>query len=111
MLEVEELKIVAIGDEDAVAGFKLAGVSEGKVAKTPEEVEAALKEAARDEEVAVVIITEDVASKAPSLLQELYLRPRPAIVEVPSKSGAVEEREDPIRELLRRAIGVEVSVG
>ena len=106
------MKVVVVGDEDAVAGLKLAGVSEGRVVKTPREAEEALREAVRDEDLAVLLITDDVASMVPSLVQELYLRPRPAVVEVPSKKGVErEEREDPIRELLRRAIGVEVSVG
>jgi len=104
------LKIAVIGDEDTVAGFKLAGVSQGWVARTPSEVEAALREAERDEEVAIIIITEEAASMAKHKLQEMYLKPRPAIVEVPSKKGAAEVKEDPIRELLRRAIGIEVTV-
>ena len=105
------MKVVVVGDEDAVAGLKLAGVSEGRVVKTPSEAEEVLREVVRDEDVAVLVITEDVAAMASQLVQELYLRPRPAVVEVPSRRGAEEEREDPIRELLRRAIGVEVSVG
>ncbi|MEM4699411.1 MAG: V-type ATP synthase subunit F [Candidatus Nezhaarchaeales archaeon] len=104
------MKIVVVGDENAVAGFKLAGVSEGKVVKTPDEAEKVLKELARDEEVAVLIVTEEVISMASSLVQELYLRPRPVIVSIPSHRGVETKREDPIRSLLRRAIGVEVFV-
>ncbi|MCX8204222.1 MAG: V-type ATP synthase subunit F [Candidatus Nezhaarchaeota archaeon] len=105
------MKIVVVGDEDAVAGFKLAGVSDGRVVRTPSEAEEVLKELVRDEEVAVLMVTEEVASMADSLVRELYLKPRPVIVKIPSRKGVEVKKEDPIRELLRRAIGVEVSVG
>lgn len=104
------MKIVVIGDEDAVAGLKLAGVTEGRIVKTPSEAEKAILEAVRDDEVAILVITEDVASMVRPLVQELYLKPRPAVVEIPPRKWIGEEREDPIRELLRRAIGVEVEV-
>lgn len=104
------MKMVVIGDENAVAGFRLAGVSEGKIVKTPDEAEKVLKELARDEEVAVLIITEEVASMASSIVQELYLKPKPVIVSIPSHREVKTKREDPIRGLLRRAIGVEVFV-
>lgn len=104
------MKVVVVGDEDAVTGLRLAGVSEGRVVKAPEEAERVLREVARDEDVAVLVVTEDVASMAPSVLHELYLKPKPAVVEIPSKRPRGERREDPIRELLRRAVGVEVVV-
>ena len=104
------MKIAVIGDEDTVAGFKLAGVPMGRVANTPSEVEEALREVERDEDVAIVIITEEAASMARQALQEMYLRPRPAIVEVPSKRTLGRPREDPMRGLLKRAIGVEVAI-
>jgi len=104
------VKIVVVGDEDAVAGLRLAGVTQGRIVKTPSEAERAIREAVSDEEVAVLVLTEDVASMVRPLVQELYLKPRPVVVEVPPRKWAREEREDPIRELLRRAIGVEVEV-
>lgn len=104
------MKVVVVGDEDAVAGFKLAGVSDGRIAKTPDEAEKVLKELARDEGVAVLIVTEEVASMASHFIRELYLRPKPVVVEIPSHRETAVKREDPIKELLRRAIGVEVFV-
>jgi len=103
------LKIIVLGDEDTVAGFKLAGVNEGYVVKTSREVEEVVTKALKDEEVAIIVATEEAIDLAPQAFQSIYTRPRPAIVEIPTKMGS-KRKVDPIRELIRRAIGVEVRV-
>lgn len=103
------MKVIVVGDEDTVVGFKLAGVNEGYVVKTGREVEEVVTKALRDEEVAVMIVTEEVVDLAPQAFEQLYAKPRPVVVEVPTKAGS-KRVVDPIRELIRRAIGVEVRV-
>lgn len=103
------MKIIVLGDEDTVAGFKLAGANEGYVVKTSSEVEEVVEKAVKDEEVAIIIATEEAIDLAPQAFEPIYTKPRPVVVEVPTKTGS-KRKIDPIRELIRRAIGVEVRV-
>lgn len=96
------MKIGAIGDKDTVLGFALAGVKHLRTVETREESKAAFDELL-NEDLGVIIITDSIAEllrKEIDRLQSVY----PVIVEVPSKHRVM--REDPINELIKRAIGV-----
>ncbi len=103
------MKIVVIGDSTTVTGFRLAGVKKGYVAEEVEDAKKVLNEVARDSEVSLIILTERLAQE---LRKEIsYLtesRVTPLIVEIPDKFGPIEGKVDPIKELVRKAVGVEI---
>lgn len=76
------MKFRCIGDEDAVRGFRLAGV-EGRVVSDAAGALAALDEAAAAPDCAVLIVTRAAAALARARVDEIRLeRPRPLIVEI-----------------------------
>lgn len=102
----EDMKIAAIGDPDTVALFKLAGVSRAVVADDPA---AQFDELVAADDIGVIIMTERIADSIMKKITQVRLqRELPVIVEVPDKRGKMEEREDSIDTLIRRAVGVEI---
>ena len=105
------MKIGVIGDQETVMGFGLAGVGQSYTVTTQEEAIEAFK-AATDEdlELGILIITEAIADW---LATELSFWRRqnmlfPIIVEIPDKTGP-KRRRDPIKRLIMRAVGVDIT--
>jgi len=85
------MEVVVIGEKNTITGFSLAGV---KRTYLPED--GMTERFAEDNRKAI----EDHQSSK---------RVTPIIVEVPDITGPIEREVDPIRELIRRAIGADVS--
>ncbi|AFL95135.1 V-type ATP synthase subunit F [Thermococcus cleftensis] len=100
------MKIAVLGDRDTALGFKLAGAHEVySFDDTPLELERLrnkLKELIERGDVGIILITERFAQKVE--LPEVTL---PIILQVPDKSGS-KFGEEAIKEIVRRAIGVEL---
>jgi|Deesub1362A_J573_1020465.scaffolds.fasta_scaffold02948_2 vacuolar-type H+-ATPase subunit F/Vma7 len=95
------MKIALIGDEDTIALFKLAGVN---ICYNSEEK---FNEAINDESIAILLITDEYAEKLRNkIIQHRLMKEMPIIIEIPGKRKM--EREDTIKKLIVRAIGVEV---
>ena len=76
------MKFYCIGDEDAVRGFRLAGV-DGRAVSGAAEAAEALETAAARAECGVVIITRSAAGLIRARVDEIKLeRTRPLIVEI-----------------------------
>ncbi len=101
-------KIAVIGDTDTVIGFRLAGILKATVSSDNTTTRRALNEYAQDQEVALVIINERLAEQVRNTIEEITTKPYPVIVEIPDKRGRLEEKENPLRRLVKRAIGVEL---
>ncbi len=101
------MEIVVIGDQDTVTGFRLAGVTRAYAAAEGKQV---LKNILADDRVGVVIMTERFAEANSQAVEEHKASKRmtPIVVEVPDVSGPIARETDPIRELIKRAIGTEV---
>lgn len=98
------MRIFVLGDEEAVLGFSLTGVS-GQVARTPPEVEDGLRQAVADRSIGILLITADAARLAREEVDRLrFAAAQPLILEVPSSQGI--SAEISIREFISRAIGV-----
>jgi len=96
------MEIHVIGDENTVTGFRLAGASRGHVVQNKEEAEKAFEEC---KESGVVIITEKFAEMIRSTIsEERFL---PLVIEIPDREGPI-EKEDPLRILMKQAIGVDI---
>ena len=99
------MKVLVIGQPEAVLGFSLAGVG-GRVATTAEEVNQALDEAQASKDVGIVLVTQDVAKLIPARMEHLKLRSTvPLIVEIPS-GGETLEAQESLGEIVLRAIGI-----
>ena len=103
----QRTKIVSIGDEETSLGFKLAGISE-VYTEEPEKASSLLRSKADDPELAVLIITEEVAKANQDLIRRIKLDPYPVIVEVPGKKAQYESAEDKVRALIKMALGIDI---
>ena len=103
------MKVSVIADRDSVMGFALAGIKDLYAVDNREEAKNALAEVMQNPDMGVVIITERYAL----YLQEDIRRWReekplyPLIVQIQDKKGEL-EREDPIRILIKRAVGLDI---
>ena len=103
-----ESSVAVIGDIDTVTGFKLGGVKKGYDVKTEEEAENALNEL-MDENISVIIITEKVADNIREYInKKVGSKTLPMVIEIPDKSGTSDRDSDPMSELIKRVIGVEM---
>ncbi|AEK73197.1 V-type ATP synthase subunit F [Thermococcus sp. 4557] len=100
------MKIAVLGDKDTALGFRLAGAHEVySFEDTPLEVERLrnkLRELIERGDVGIILITERFAQRVE--IPEVTL---PIILQVPDKSGS-RFGEEAIKEIVRRAIGVEL---
>lgn len=100
------MKIVLMGDMDTVLGFKLAGVHEaysfGENSLETERAKNKLKELIEREDIGIILITERLAERVE--IPEVKL---PIILQIPDKFGSI-YGEAQLREIVRKAIGVEI---
>lgn len=101
------MEIVVIGEQHTVTAFRLAGIR--RIYDT-EAGRSKLPELLKDETVGLLIITERFADEGRRIIEEHRSSKRrtPVIVEVPDINGPVERAVDPVRELIRRAIGANI---
>jgi len=101
------MKYSVIGDEDTVLGFGIVGVL-GKIAINEEETRRAFHELLEDKDVSIIIITERLADKIRTLVdQYLLTQSFPLIVEIPDRQGRLPGRPG-IKEMVNAAIGIKI---
>jgi len=103
------MNISVIGDHSTVTGFRLAGVNEGHEVDSGEDALPILKEKFKDREAGLIIITEQIYGEIEAEIKRLTeKRVTPMIVAIPDSKGFFEERMDPIRDLVKKAVGIEI---
>ncbi|MDI6860102.1 MAG: V-type ATP synthase subunit F [Methanocellales archaeon] len=104
------MHISIIGDPNTATGFKLAGVENVYEATDAASARDAMKELSNDENTAVIIITERLAEELRDTIGEIESKKdiAPIIVEIPDREGKIVREIDPLQELIKRAIGVEI---
>jgi len=101
------MKLLIIGNQDAVWGFALAGVR-GEIVTTTEELNRALDVALADKEIGIVLVTGDVADLARQRVDMLRVRSAvPLVVEIPGPEGPRSDQLS-LSEMIRRTIGVRI---
>lgn len=101
------MKYSVIGDEDTVLGFGIVGVL-GKIATNEEETRRAFQELLEDQDVSIIIITERLADKIRTVVdQYLLTQSFPLIVEIPDRQGRLPGRPG-IKEMVNAAIGIKI---
>ncbi len=102
------MTIAVMADPDTVTGFMLGGIKEGYPVKGAEEAEKKIEELVK-KDFSIIITTEKIGDEIRSTIDRLTgEHALPMIIEIPDKTGPSERATDPIRELIRRVIGVEM---
>jgi V/A-type H+/Na+-transporting ATPase subunit F len=101
-------KIAVLADQDTVTGFMLGGIKEGHPVKNMEEAGEKLEELIKTD-FSIIITTEKIGDEFRTNIDKLTSeRALPMIIEIPDKTGSIERESDPLRELIKRVIGVEM---
>ncbi len=102
------MKYFLISDNtDTVTGMRLAGI-EGVIAHTEQEVRYHIEQTCKNEDIAILLITEHLVPKCPELIYDIKLnRRKPLIVEIPDRHGSGRS-SDSVLNYVRDAIGVKV---
>ena len=96
----------AIGNEDAVLGFRCAGIP-GRAVTTAGEMRDALK-FAREQKAGIVIVTEAAADLAAAEIETLRFEEElPMVVQIPGAQGPLPGRRT-LSAMIREAIGIKV---
>lgn len=99
-------EIAFIGDADSVLGFRALGVE----TIVPENTDEARKQFERlvKQKTSVIMITEKMMDCLQEQIEEVVHMAIPAVVVLPGITGTMKRGEDTIRELIIRAVGVDL---
>jgi V/A-type H+-transporting ATPase subunit F len=101
------MKVLVIGNPEAVQGFSLVGVH-GQAASSAEEVNRALDTALADKDIGIILVTMDVSRLIESRMDRLKLRSTiPLVVEIPGPEG-VSPDQPSLSDIVLRAIGIKI---
>ncbi len=103
------MKIVAVADEDTVTGLKLAGIDEGYVS-TDDDARSIFLSLSERKDIGLIITTERIAGSASvrSIITQITEKEFPIVVELQDKHGPMTREIDPIKALVKRAVGVDL---
>ena len=91
-------QIAVMADQDTVTGFRLGGIKKGYPVQNMEEADKTLRELVK-KDFSIIRSTIDKFTKTSAL---------PMIIEIPDKTGSIRRESDPMSELIKRVIGVEM---
>jgi V/A-type H+-transporting ATPase subunit F len=101
------MKILVIGNQEAVLGFSLVGV-QGQTVKSAPDANQALDNAMANPDVGIVLVTEDIAELIEARMEQLKLRSTiPLVVEIPGPGGMKPDRPS-LNNIVLQAIGVKL---
>ncbi|WP_048055509.1 V-type ATP synthase subunit F [Methanotorris igneus] len=98
------MKIGVVGDRDTAIGFRLAGLVDVYEVNNKEEAAKAIKELAEREDIGLIITTERIGEEIRDVINSV----EKVVVEIPDKNGPIVREHDPIRTLVRKAVGVDM---
>jgi V/A-type H+-transporting ATPase subunit F len=97
-----------MAEKDTVTGFRLGGIKEGYPVKNMEEAGKVLEDLVK-RNFSVIITTEKIGIEFKDTINKLTNeRALPMVIEIPDKSGSIKRESDPMNELIKRVIGVEM---
>lgn len=100
------MSVFAIGDKDTVLGITIAG-GNGAVAESADAAASALDAALERDDLALILVTRDVAEPMRERMNRLRMTSlHPIVMEIPGKSLQPSRRS--LDELVKRAIGLSV---
>ncbi len=110
MSATERNIIATVTDDITALGMKLAGIGEVVALKDGEKANDYISKLANDPSIAVIIVTERIGEENRLLLNRITQRPWPVIVEIPGPEGKIERASSTLKDLVRRALGIEMDV-
>jgi len=100
------MSIYVIGDQDTVLGFRLVG-AQGKVVESVDQAREELNRLLKDREARLLLITREWAAEMRDQVNHLKITSlQPIVLEIPGKEP--ESLAEPLRDLVRRAVGIKV---
>jgi len=103
-------KIAAIGEEDAVLGFKALGIEVYPV-DGPDATVTILNRLMNDQGYGIVFVSESMADRVEELMAEIGSRPLPSLVYIPGSKGSQGFAMQRIRKIIERAVGADILSG
>jgi V/A-type H+-transporting ATPase subunit F len=98
------MKIAVVGDLDMTMGFRLAGLVDIYEVKSADEAIEAIKELDGRSDIGLIITSERIGEEIRDKISGL----KKFIVEVPDKNGKIAREHDPVKVLVRKAVGIEL---
>jgi V/A-type H+-transporting ATPase subunit F len=101
------MKMMVIGNPEAIRGFSLVGVN-GRPVEDAEAMNQALDESLAAKDVGIILVTEDAAELVRTRMDHLMLHSTvPLVVEIPAPEGSRPDRPS-LSEVVFKAIGVKL---
>jgi V/A-type H+/Na+-transporting ATPase subunit F len=101
------MKLLVIGQPDAVLGFSLVGVH-GQPVTSATEASQALESALSDPETGIILVTEDIANLIAPRMDQLMLHATVPLVVVMPPPGGSAPGWPSLSEMVRRAVGMKI---
>ena len=108
--QISKNKIYVLSDEMTALGLKLSGIGNTIQIDNPTDAGKYLVTLAKDERVAIIIVTENIASANSELIIKISTKPWPVIVEIPGPEGLKKKKESAIQSLVKNALGVDFEI-
>jgi vacuolar-type H+-ATPase subunit F/Vma7 len=102
------MKIAFILDKSSATCFKLAGIKEVYSANNAEEAEKKVNELLQDPDLLAIVIIDHLFRQIPTTIESIERRRRPILLSIPGTKGPFPIEPDPLAELIRRKVGIEV---
>ncbi|NHJ33442.1 MAG: V-type ATP synthase subunit F [Asgard group archaeon] len=109
---MKTMKIVSLTKVEVSMGLRLGGLKECHIIENPEQAGEKILELSQDPEIGILIVDDDIARLHHDLIDEIRSGKKtfPIIVEIrTSDKKEVAEGIDPLTDLIKRAIGVDIS--
>lgn len=100
-------KIAVVGDKESIFGFSAIGM-DIYPAYEEDEIKSLIPKLI-EENYAIIYITENVSIKAKKYLEKLQKNKIPAIITIPSNTGSLNYGENRIKEMVQKAVGIEIN--
>ncbi len=100
-------RIAVIGDWESVMGFRALGLDTYPVTSV-EEARERVRELAREDQCAVIYLTEQLARDMGDVLARYKDELRPAIILIPGREGSLGIGRDSIQRAIERAVGADI---
>ena len=106
------MKIVSLTNAEVAMGLRLGGIKECHVVENPEDAATTLQTLSSDQNIGIIIVDDEIARINHKLIDEIRSRKKafPIIVEIQTRERKeLAEGIDPLKNLIKRAIGVDIS--
>ena len=106
------MKIVSLTNAETAMGLRLGGLKESHIVEDPKDAAEILLELTTDTDTGILIVDDDIARMHHKLIDDIRASKKtfPIIVEIQTRERKeAAEGIDPLTDLIKRAIGVDIS--